>query len=68
MEPSDQAAVRASSRPPGRTATWQHDGLTRAERSRALRDAVRDGWDAVAVRLALPIGRQPALFDPDEAL
>lgn len=50
---------------------WQHDGLTRAqrvERSRALRDAVRGGWNAEAVRLALLIGTQPALFDPGETL
>ncbi|WP_232535663.1 hypothetical protein [Nocardia terpenica] len=48
---------------------WQHDGLTRAQRvarSRALRLAVRGGWDAEAVRRAMLIGSQPALFDPVE--
>ncbi|WP_236567334.1 hypothetical protein [Nocardia sp. CY41] len=38
---------------------WLHDGLTRAQRvarSRALREAVRSGWDEDAVRAAMLIG------------
>lgn len=46
---------------------WPHRwyGLDRAQhdpRSRALRDAVRDGWDPGAVRKALEGAGQPALF------
>lgn len=64
---------------------WLHDGLTRAQRvarSRALRDAVRSGWDAEAVRAAMLIGgssadrypdadlstEHPMLFDPADGL
>jgi len=48
---------------------WPHrwyglDRAQRATRSRALRDAVRDGWDPEAVRKALEAAAQPALFCP----
>lgn len=46
---------------------WPHrwyglDRAQRAARSRALRAAVRDGWDTAAVREALEAAEQPALF------
>lgn len=59
------SAMSAKGRGHGGRPVWQHDGLTRAERaarSRALRDAVRSGWDAAAVRRAL-LGTHPTLFD-----
>lgn len=47
---------------------WLHDGLTRTQRvarSRALREAVRSGWDADAVRAAMRIGASTADHYPD---
>ncbi|MBC7299898.1 MAG: hypothetical protein H5T78_02970 [Nocardia sp.] len=52
----------------GRRPRWHHDGLSRAERvarSKALRAAVRDGWDEAKVFAALAIGAQPGLFGPE---
>ena len=59
----------ARGRSQGGRPVWAHDGLTRSQRvarSRALREAVRHGWDADAVGRALLIGAQPGLFDPTE--
>ncbi|WP_172544872.1 hypothetical protein [Nocardia otitidiscaviarum] len=53
----------------GQRPLWKHDGLTRAERvarSKALRDAVRTGWNGDAVRRALLVGGgRPTLFGAD---
>lgn len=56
------ATAASRGRSYGGRPVWHHDGLSRAqrvERSRALRRAVRDGWDADAVRAAMRIGSHP---------
>lgn len=63
------STMGARGRSYGGRPVWQHDGLSRTQRvarSRALRDAVRHGWDADAVRRALLVGGQPGLFDSAE--
>ncbi|WJJ14705.1 hypothetical protein P9990_27075 (plasmid) [Prescottella equi] len=59
------AGMGAKGRGGGHGLPWRWVGMTRemrAARSRALRDAVRDGWDAEAVRAALLSSDQPTLF------
>ncbi len=47
----------------GQTRHWTvHDRAARVARSRALREAVRDGWDEAAVRAALLMSERPTLF------
>ena len=62
------AAMGAKGRGGGGLPDWQRHGLTRAERvvrSKALREAVRNGWDADAVRAALLDTSTPSLFGPE---
>ena len=52
----------------GMRPAWKRLGLDRAQRvarSRALRDAVRDGWDGAAVSAALLHSAHPTLFDAE---
>ncbi|MFF0818375.1 hypothetical protein ACFYVR_24995 [Rhodococcus sp. NPDC003318] len=59
------AGMAAKGRGGGRGQMWHWSGLdraARAARSRALRDAVRDGWDEAAVRSALLASDSPTLF------
>ncbi|MGY4783898.1 hypothetical protein ACVH9Z_28815 [Rhodococcus opacus] len=59
------AGMGAKGRGGGRGQTWHWygpDRAARAARSRALREAVRGGWDADAVRAALLASENPTLF------
>ncbi|WP_280216937.1 hypothetical protein [Nocardia neocaledoniensis] len=60
------ATAASRGRSYGGRPVWHHDGLSRAqrvERSRALRRAVRHGWDADAVAAAMRIGAHPHHHD-----
>ncbi|MEU2004675.1 hypothetical protein ACH47B_27105 [Rhodococcus sp. NPDC019627] len=59
------AGMGAKGRGGGRGQTWRWygpDRSARVARSRALRDAVRDGWNDDAVQAALRMSDEPTLF------